>query len=83
MILFQEDYLHLFRVLTQNCSRLYKGSISEHFQAQLGSDRKERVLSDSVLCKISELVTDLMSRCKVYSRDLDEELGLTSGFSSD
>lgn len=46
-------------------------------------DKNERVLSDSVLHKISEVVSDLMSRCHVYSRQLDEELGLTSGCSSD
>ena len=71
-------------MLTQNCSKLYKGTnISDCCQIQSVDGKEELVLTDSVLQRVSQLVTGVLSRCQVYSRELDEELGLTSGFSSD
>ena len=64
-------------------SRMYKGSISECFRLQFVGGKSEHVLADCVLLKIKDLVNDIMSTCQVYTRDQDDELGLTAGFSSD
>lgn len=71
-------------MLTQNYSKLYKSTnISDCYHVQSVGGREELVLADPVLQQISTLVTGVMSKCQVYSRELDEELGLTPGFSSD
>ena len=75
--------MHLFRILSQNVARLYKSSISECSKIQTADGKSEFVLAESVLLKIKALVNDIMSRCQVYTRDQDDELGLTAGFSSD
>lgn len=75
--------MHLFHLLTQNCSKLYKHTdISECYHIQSADGKEELVLTDAVLGRISNLVTGVMSKCQVYSRQLDEELGLTASFSS-
>ena len=63
---------------------MYKcASISDCFQICSIGEKNERVLTDSVLQRVTELVSGVISRIQVYSKDMDDELGLTSGFSSD
>ena len=57
--------------------------MSDCFRIRSIGEKTERVLTDSVLQRITELVSGVVSRIQVYSKDMDEELGLTSGFSSD
>ena len=63
---------------------MYKcASINDCFQIRSNGEQTERVLTDSVFQRVTESVSGVVSRFQVYSQDMDEELGLTSGFSSD
>lgn len=63
---------------------MYKcAGISDCFQIHSIDEKTERVLTGSVLQRVTEFVSGVVSRFQVYSKDMDEELGLTSGFSSD
>lgn len=65
----QEDYLHLVKVLSTRLCKSCRSSATN-------CPEDKWTVTESIRQRVRDTVTELMTKCSTYSKELDSELGL-------